>query len=176
LAVAGGADNRDDLERQRAEIDADFRAGWVPGDAGAPRVLTETAFAEGRKIVDEGGWTGLDRATIEAVRDGAQPGDLLPPLVRRPFIDRVASDAEVIIVSGGSGQNVAVLFSHEHFPEVRFGHRFPPMSEDGARYASIWLKEEIETGALHRMMQDSHPAHNAGIIWTTWGASGHEYP
>lgn len=174
--MTGGADNRDDLERQRAEIDADFRGGWVPRDAGAPRALTETAYAEARKIVAEGGLTGLDRATIEAVRGGAQPGDPLPALVRMPFIDRVADDAEVIVVSGGFRQNVAVLFSHEHFPEVRFGHRFPPMSEDGARYASIWLKEEIETGALHRLMQDSPPADNAGIIWTTWGASGHEHP
>jgi hypothetical protein len=141
VAVTGGADDRDGLERQRAEIDADFRGGWV------------------------------DRAAIPAVRDGAQPGDPLPPLVHRPFIDRVADDAEVIVVGGGSRQNVAVLFSHEHFPGVRFGHRFPPNSEDGARHASIWLKEEIETGALHRMMRDNPPADNAGIIWTTWGAS-----
>ena len=32
----------------------------------------------------------------------------------------------------------------------------------------IELKEEIETGALHGMMQ-SHPApDDAGIIWTAW--------
>jgi hypothetical protein len=33
--------------------------------------------------------------------------------------------------------------------------------------AHIWLKEEIETGALDRMMQ-TPPADETGIIWTTW--------
>jgi hypothetical protein len=29
--------------------------------------------------------------------------------------------------------------------------------------------EEIETGALDRMMQDEPVADNSGVIWTTWG-------
>jgi hypothetical protein len=32
----------------------------------------------------------------------------------------------------------------------------------------IWLKEEIETGALDRMMQIPPAADETGIIWTTW--------
>jgi hypothetical protein len=32
----------------------------------------------------------------------------------------------------------------------------------------IRLKEEIETGALDRMMQTSPDADETGIIWTTW--------
>jgi len=28
--------------------------------------------------------------------------------------------------------------------------------------------EEIETGALDRMMQDEPVADNAGVMWTTW--------
>jgi hypothetical protein len=33
----------------------------------------------------------------------------------------------------------------------------------------IWLVEEIETGALDRMMEDPPAPDDAGIIWTTWG-------
>jgi hypothetical protein len=29
--------------------------------------------------------------------------------------------------------------------------------------------EEIDTGALHRMMRNAPAADDAGIIWTTWG-------
>jgi hypothetical protein len=113
-----------ELERQHAQIDADFRAGWVPKNAGEAQPL--------------------------------------------PFINHVG-DADVIITGSGAQQRVAVLFSHEHFPGVRFGHRFPPPSGKGARYAPIWLKEEIETGALHRMMRAGPSADHAGVIWTAWG-------
>ena len=54
-------------------------------------------------------------ATIEAVRAGAQPGDPLPPLQARPFIDRV-TDTEMIITGRGPGRCVAVLLCHEDFP------------------------------------------------------------
>lgn len=157
-----------ELEHQRAGIDAAFREGWVPLDAGKPRALTERAYAEARKTLDQGGWTGLDQATIQAVRDGAQPGDPLPPLQPDPFIDNV-SDAEVIISESSSGRRVAVLFSHGHFPGIRFGHRFP-LEPSGENREPIWLKEEIETGALHRMMQSEPATNDAGIIWTTWGS------
>jgi len=30
--------------------------------------------------------------------------------------------------------------------------------------------EEIDTGALDRMMQDPPAPDDAGVIWTTWGA------
>jgi hypothetical protein len=36
--------------------------------------------------------------------------------------------------------------------------------------------EEIETGALHRMMQDQPAADSAGIVWTTWGATAPSDP
>ena len=35
---------------------------------------------------------------------------------------------------------------------------------------SIWLKEEVETGALNRMMRNQPPADSTGTIWTTWGS------
>lgn len=68
----------------------------------------------------------------------------------------VDDDVEVIIV-GDAQPWVAVLFSHEHFPGVRFGHRIRAPSSELARYAPVWLKEEVETGALHRMMQNQPP-------------------
>jgi len=103
-----------------------------------------------------------------AVRAGVQPGDLLPPPERMAFIVGVGDDAEAIISGTGADRRVALLFFHERFPGRRFGHRFPPPSSKTARYGSIWLKEEIETGALHRMMRNQPSSDEAGIIWTTW--------
>ena len=150
-----------DLEFQRAAIDRDFRQEWASPEDG---VLTEWAYAEARKVLGRGGWTGLDPATIEAVRDGAQPGDSLPP---QPFIRNV-TDTDVIIHGDGPGRRVAVLFSHARFPGVRFGHRFR-LEPPPAHLEPVWLREEMETGALDRMMQDPRAPDDAGVIWTTWG-------
>jgi hypothetical protein len=158
----------DDLEFQRDVIARAFRHGWVSPQTGMPRVLTERAHAEVRKILDHGGgWSGLDQATVQAVRNGAQPGDPLPPLEPLPFIDNV-TDAEVFITGSGRERRIAVLFSYEFFPGIRFGHRFrrEPGRETNER---IWLKEAIETGALDEMMQDPPVPDDAGVIWTTWG-------
>jgi hypothetical protein len=76
---------------------------------------------------------------------------VLPPPRPYPYIDHV-TDAEVIITGAGRERRVAVLFSYQDFPGVRFGHRFPA-DPDAAALEKIWLKEEIETGALDRMMQ-----------------------
>jgi len=160
-------DPEDDLELQRAAIERAFRAGWAPLGAGEPRALTEPAYAEARRILDHGGWTGLDRAAIQAVRDGAQPGDALPPLERRPPIRGVA-DTEVIIHGDGPERRAAVLFSYEVFPGVRFGHRFR-LESPAENNEPIWLMEEIETGALDRMMGDAPAPDDAGVVWTTWG-------
>lgn len=159
-----------ELQQQRTKAEAALREGWVPQGAGKARVLTNSDYAAARKVIEEGGWTGLDRVTIDAVRNGAQPGDPLPPLERKPFIAHVG-DAEVIIIGEGREQRVAVVFSHDHFPGVRFGHRLPLPSQNNAGHELVWLKEEIETGALRRMMLDPPAADDAGIIWTTW--AGH---
>ncbi|HEY7429150.1 MAG TPA: hypothetical protein VH641_00290 [Streptosporangiaceae bacterium] len=164
-----GQDVDPDIERQRATIEARFRTGSVPAGVDQPRVLTESTHAEARKILSQGGLTYLDPAVIEAVRAGAQPGDPLPALRAGPLIDHV-TDTEVVITGDGRGQRVAVLFHHEHFPGIRFGHRFPHPSEELAEYAVIWLQEEIGTGALYRMMRDDPAADSAGIVWTTWGS------
>jgi len=112
------------------------------------------------------------QAHIEACfRDGwvaKNTGDPLPPPERRPFISGVSDDAEVIITGSGAERRVAVLFTHQDFASARFGHRLPAPWTGSSQHASIWLMEEIETGALHRMMRNSPAADDAGIIWTTW--------
>lgn len=167
-AVTARQASDSELEQQQAAIEADFREGWIPRGVGEPRLLTERDYTEARKIIEQGGWTGLDRVTIQAVRDGAQPGESLPALRPVPFI-KCVTNAQVIITGIGPHQRVAVLFSHEDFLSARFGHRFPRPSDEGGQFASVWLMEEIETGALHRMMRNPPPADSAGIIWTTWG-------
>jgi hypothetical protein len=156
-----------ELEQQRAAAEAAFREGWIPQGAGEPRALTGRAYAEARKVLDHGGWTGLDHVTIQAVRDGALPGDPLPPHRAEPFI-RDVTGSEVIIHEDGPARRVAVLFSYASFPDVRFGHRFRLESPVENR-EPILLMEEIETGALDRMMQDPPAPDDAGFIWTTWG-------
>ena len=148
-------DGDTELELHRSKIEAAFRDGWS-----GTRVLTERAYAEALRILDHGGWTGLDQTTIESVRHGAQPGDLLPP---HPYISNV-TDAEVIISGSGSERRVAVLFCYDAFPGVRFGYRFDWEQDDGG-YERILLKEAIETGALDRMMRNPPAADEAGVIW-----------
>ena len=162
--MTGGPDSDAELESLRLEHARAFRSGWRPAGAGEPRILSEHAYAAARQILGHGGWTGLDAATIRAVREGAQPGDPLPPLPAHPYIDDV-TDAEVVITGSGPARRVAVLFSYRRFPGLRFGHRFSGYDPSIER---IGLKEEIETGALDRMMQDPPAPDDAGIIWTTW--------
>lgn len=77
-------------------------------------MLTGGAYAEARKILGRGGWAWLDQATIQAVRNGAQPGDPLSALWPRPFIRNV-TDAEVSITGSGPGRRIVVLFPMRTF-------------------------------------------------------------
>jgi hypothetical protein len=160
-------DPEDELEPQRAAVDHAFRHGWGPPQDQRPRVLTERTYAQARKVLDHSGWTGLDRVTIQAVRDGAEPGDSLPPRGPTPLIRHV-TDTEVILHGDGPARRAAVLFSYGPFPRLRFGHRFP-LESPAENRGPIWLMEEIDTGALDRMMQDPPAPDHAGILWTTWG-------
>jgi hypothetical protein len=153
------------LDGQHVLIESLLVEGGRPIGGAKPQALTERDYAEARKVLGRGGWTGLDPATVEAVRDGAQPGDLLP---QPPYIRHV-TDAEVIITGTGQGRRVAVLFSYTSFPGIRFGHRFP-LGLDEYGGDPVYLREEIETGALHRMMQAPPAPDDNGIIWTTWGS------
>jgi hypothetical protein len=129
-----------------------------------PRVLTERQYTEACRVLDNGGWTGLAPAIVDAVRRGARPGDELSPPPPHPYIDHI-SDVEVVITGGGQDWCVAVLFPYRFCPGIRFGHRFSP--DDGG-LEKIWLKEAIETGALGRMMANPPAPDGAGIVWTTW--------
>jgi len=144
------------------------RDGAQPGDPLPPPELSLAEYKHALKVISDGLLTGMDPATIRAVRDGAQPGDPLPPPERKPFITGVSDDAKVIISGNDADRYVAVLFSHQHFPGIRFGHRFPPPSVEEIGHSTIWLKESIETGALHRMMRNPPSSDEAEITWTTW--------
>ncbi len=150
-----GRDTEFEIERSKRE--AMFR--------GPMRVLTERAYAEARRVLNHGGWTGLDRTAVEAVRDGAGPGDLLPS---HPFIDNI-TDAEVVIAGRGPERRLAVLFCHDDFPGVRFGYRFEWEPGEGEGIEQLLLKEAIETGALDEMMQNPPAADEAGIVWADFG-------
>ena len=123
--MAPGPDSEPELERQRAEIEAAFRERWPPPDAGNPRVLAVPAWAEARRGISHGGRTSLDQVTFEAVRNGARPGDRLPPRQPGRYTGDVTS-TKVIITGEAPGQRVAVVFSHRHFPGIRFGHSLTP--------------------------------------------------
>lgn len=169
LVVTDTDDSATGLERQRAEVEAAFRHGWTTVMANRRRVLSAADFRQAQKVIaGEVVLTGMDPAMIRAVRHGARPGDALPPPERRPFIVGVGDDAEVVISGSGADRRVAVLFSYQAWPGRRFGYRFSPPSSRTARYGPIWLKEEIETGALHRMMQSPPAGDEAGVIWCTW--------
>ena len=121
-----------DLDGQFAEIDAVLCGPWVPPDAGQSRVLAHDAYAEVLQSIKRGGLTSLDPATVEAVRGGAQPGDPLPPPPPDYHIGHV-TDPAVIFTGSGQERLVAVLFSHQHFPGVRFGYRFRQMATGAGR-------------------------------------------
>lgn len=150
-----------------------FREGWVPRDVGKPRTLTTQEY-EAAVIANRGGWTGLDFPLLRAVHEGAQPGDPLPPLEASPLI-RGVDDVEVRIVGVGPERRVAAFFSYAPFPGGRFGHRFEPapVVGDDERlhyYEHINLMEEVETGAVHRLMASAPVPDEDGVIWTRfWG-------
>jgi len=82
---------------------------------------------------------------------------------------RGVHDVEVRIVGAGSDRRVVALFSYEPFPGVRFGHRFEP-DETLTCYEHINLMEEIETGGIHRLMNNASEPDEDGVIWTAfWG-------
>jgi hypothetical protein len=160
------------LDRQLAEMTSCFAHGVLSHGGSGPRTLTVEQYEAALPISRHGGWTWLDHELIRAVREGAKPGDPLPPIEAEPFI-RHALDTEVGIVGEAAGRRVAVLFSHEDFPGVRFGHRFRPMWSDdpdkvGTGWEEISLLEFVEAGGLHRMMENPPAADAAGITWTDW--------
>jgi hypothetical protein len=173
--VAGQADKDERggaLCEQQRRLERAFVHGWV-APARGPVIFSEDQLTRIERVRDHGGWLNAqehEHEYLERLRAGGRRGDPLPaaPATRQPFIDGIAEDFEVLIAGVGDNARVVVLFSHEHWPGVRFGHRFPPPDEaDG--YEEIWLKEEVETGGLGRLM-GRHPSPDEdGITWTDWG-------
>ena len=144
-----------------------LREGWVREGVGKPRRLTTEEY-EAAVMANRGGWTGLDFPLLRAVREGAQPADPLPPLEAKPLI-RGVHDVAVRIVGAGPERRVAVYFSYEPFPGVRFGHRFE-LDETLMGGEHIDLMEEVETGGLHRFVASAPEPDEDGVIWTRfWG-------
>jgi hypothetical protein len=96
-AVVASRERDIELERQRAAAEEDFREGWVPREDGRPRILSVGYYEQALGAISGGPTASLDPAVIRAVRDGAEPGNPLPPPERKPFITGVTDDAEVII-------------------------------------------------------------------------------
>ena len=159
-----------DLGEQQHRLEEAFVHGWVTPARG-PVVFSEEQLARIERVCDHGGWLNdQEREYLERLEAGGRRGDPLPaaPAIRDPFIDGIAEAFDVRIAGAGDDAHVVVLFSHEHWPGVRFGHRFPsPDEADG--YEDIWLKEEVETGGLARLMGRHPDPDGDGIVWTDWG-------
>jgi hypothetical protein len=155
------------IEEQRDRLEGAFVHGWVTPARGAV-TFNEEQLARLDEVCQNGGWT--DKAESEylrRLRAGGPRGAPLPaaPAAREPYIDGIGEDFEFRISTQAGQANVVVLFSHERWPGIRFGHRFPtPREADG--YEAIWLKEELETGALNRLMNGDQRPYNAEVIWT----------
>jgi hypothetical protein len=159
-----------DLGEQQRRLEEAFVRGRV-SPARGPVVFDEAQLARIEQVRDHGGLLNMDEHEyLERLRAGGRRGDPLPaaPAIRKPYIRGMGDDFEVQTAGTGYHAHVGVLFSHEHWPGVRFGHRFPPPAEaDG--YEDVWLMEEIETGGLARLMRQQPHPDSAGITWTTWG-------
>lgn len=163
-------DEEPDLAPQRAEIEAAFRERWVAPPGSEPQLLTGRDYAEALRFIAQPGKTWLAAVAIQAVRDGAQPGD---PVPHDRFLGPTPTP-EVIIIGQEAERRVAVLFSHEDFPGVQFGHRFGLHIPGGNREAAIRLIEQVQAGALRQAMQTHRRDDGAGITWTPWGTPSSE--
>jgi hypothetical protein len=169
--------DKDEPGSELCEQQCRIREAFVHGrvtPARGPVAFNKEQFARLERIRStvNGSWlvSAHEYEYLKRFEAGGRPGDPLPaaPAKREPFITGIADDFDVRIAGTGDHAHVVVLFSHQHWPGVRFGHRFPPPAEaDG--YEDIWLKEAIETGGLYRLM-DRHPNPDGdGIVWTDWG-------
>jgi hypothetical protein len=157
------------LREQRERVERTFAHGWVT-EAREPVAFSEDELGRIEQVRDHGGFlNAYEHEYLQWVKAGGRWGDPLPaaPARRDPFISGIADDFEVRITDAGDQKNVAILFSHQDWPGVRFGHRFPtPEESDG--HDEIWLMEEVETGALSRLMARNIKPDGDGVVWTDW--------
>jgi hypothetical protein len=102
---------------------------------------------------------------LQWLRAGGRRGEPMPaaPARREPLISGMKDDFAVVITEADGQAHVAVLFSHEQWPGVRFGHRFVP---DADGYEVIWFDEYVSTGGLDRLMSRQPAPDQDGTIWT----------
>lgn len=161
------------LEQQRDRTANLFRNGLVPRG----RRFTPGMCELGRETIEHPEpRSRADPVVVEAVTSGAKPGDPLPSesLESLSAITGVY-DADVRIIGEGEGRRVTVFFSHQAFPGIRFGHRFQPRWGTDINAwkwdEDVWLKENVESGRLRRMMRYQAAADQDGIVWATFGRS-----
>jgi hypothetical protein len=159
-----------DVQKQHRRLKRAFVHGWVTPARG-PVTFDDGQLDRIEHVRDHGGWLNREEMEcLQRLRAGARRGDPLPaaPATREPYVDGFREDFDLQTVGSGDEAHVVILFSHELWPGVRFGHRFPlPGEADG--YEDVWLKEEVETGALARQMRQHPRPDDDGIIWTSWG-------
>jgi hypothetical protein len=155
------------IEEQRDRLERVFVDGLITPARG-PVNFNEDQLARLDRVNQHGGWLNRDEHEyLQRLRAGGRRGEPLPaaPATREPYIDGIGEDFEIRIATQAEQVAVVILFSHERWPGIRFGHRFPPPNQaDG--YEDIWLKEEVETGALSRLMDREPRPDDDGVIWT----------
>lgn len=142
-----------------------------PGDVPRPRVVSEEEYEHVRKFSTRGRWgdmLNVDTVLWQAVKDGARPGDPIPPEPESPFVDGIF-DVEVNVVERAGEEAVATFFSDHDFPGVRFAFlwsRPDRIANDWHAEEDVWFQEEMNTGALRRAMQDGEPRPDGnGVVW-----------
>ncbi len=157
------------IDEQCDRLKKAFVDGWVTPARG-PVSFNEDELARLDEVSEHEGWLNREELEyLQRLQARGRRGDPLPaaPASREPFINGIGEDFEVRIARTPGQANVVILSSHERWPGIRFGHRFPPPDKaDG--YEDIWLKEEIETGALGRLMDRVPSPDRDGVIWTDW--------
>ena len=95
--------------------------------ARGPVIFSEEKLARLDQVREHGGWLNKDELEyLQRLQAGGRRGDPLPaaPASREPFINGIGEDFEVRMARTAEHANVVVLFSHEQWPGIRFGHRF----------------------------------------------------
>lgn len=155
-----------DLNEQRNLLETTFRGGWVSAPRQS-RSLNNEQLSHVRGILETGGHG--DAYEIEYasyIRSGGEWGSSLPaqPEARRPFVKGMGDDFEFVIVGEGEAARVAILFSHERAPGVRFGYRFPSPGPR-AQHAAVFLMEEIEAGKFGKQVVRARAPGEGEIVW-----------
>jgi hypothetical protein len=157
-----------DVDEQHRRLKRAFVHGWV-SPARDPVTFNEEQLARIEHVRDHGGWLNRQEAEyLQRLRDGARRGDPLPaaPPTREPYIDGCSEDFDVRIVGADDDAR-----GHSVLPRALAGAPFRspfPAPNEADGYESVWLKEEVETGALARQMLEHPGPDGDGIIWTNW--------